>query len=48
MKFAILWGWQTNHARGIEPKLPEFDDDDSTWEGLRTLEEGGEKDTDGA
>ena len=22
MKFAILWGWQVNHARGIEPKLP--------------------------
>jgi glycosyltransferase involved in cell wall biosynthesis len=34
MKFAILWGWQINHARGIEPKLPDFDEDHSTWEGL--------------
>lgn len=40
MKFAILWGWQVNHARGIEPKLPEFDDNSSTWEGLRRIEEG--------
>jgi glycosyltransferase involved in cell wall biosynthesis len=34
MKFAILWGWQVNHARGIEPNLPEFDDNEETWEGL--------------
>jgi glycosyltransferase involved in cell wall biosynthesis len=34
MKFAMLWGWQVNHARGIEPALPGFDEDDSTWEGL--------------
>ncbi len=39
MKFAILWGWQVNEARGIPPKLPEFDEDQSTWEGLRELEE---------
>ena len=39
MKFAILWGWQINHARGIEPKLPDFDDDTKTWEGLESLEE---------
>ena len=39
MKFAILWGWQVNHARGIEPKLPEFDDDDTTWEGLHRIAE---------
>lgn len=37
MKFAILWGWQTNAERGIPPKLPEFDDDESTWEGLKEL-----------
>ena len=37
MKFAILWGWQTNDARGIPPALPEFDDDDSTWDGLKEL-----------
>jgi glycosyltransferase involved in cell wall biosynthesis len=39
MKFAILWGWQKNDARGIPPKLPEFDEEKSTWEGLRELEE---------
>jgi hypothetical protein len=38
MKFAILWGWQANQARGIEPRLPAFDDDDSTWEGLHRIE----------
>ncbi len=39
MKFAILWGWQKNDDRGIPPMLPEFDEDQSTWEGLRELEE---------
>jgi glycosyltransferase involved in cell wall biosynthesis len=39
VKFAILWGWQVNAARGIPPKLPEFDEDEGTWEGLRELEE---------
>jgi glycosyltransferase involved in cell wall biosynthesis len=38
MKFAILWGWQVNDARGIPPMLPEFDEDEGTWEGLRELE----------
>ena len=37
IKFAILWGWQTNAARGIEPQLPAFDEDGSTWEGLRRI-----------
>ena len=37
MKFAILWGWQTNEARGISPGLPEFDEDEDTWEGLKEL-----------
>jgi glycosyltransferase involved in cell wall biosynthesis len=41
MKFAILWGWQKNEARGIPPILPEFDEDESTWEGLRVLENQG-------
>jgi len=44
MKFAILWGWQANDERGIPPKLPEFDDENSTWEGLSELvgeDEGG-------
>ena len=39
MKFAILWGWQTNAARGIEPNLPAFDDEDQTWEGLEELKQ---------
>ena len=37
MKFSILWGWQTNAARGIEPQLPAFDEDGSTWEGLQRI-----------
>jgi glycosyltransferase involved in cell wall biosynthesis len=37
MKFAILWGWQVNQARGIEPKLPDFDEDETTWEGLQRI-----------
>lgn len=47
MKFAILWGWQTNHARGIEPNLPAFDDDDETWEGLEKITVGQESEVDG-
>jgi glycosyltransferase involved in cell wall biosynthesis len=43
MKFAILWGWQRNDDRGIPPTLPEFDEDESTWEGLHGL---GEQDQD--
>ena len=38
MKFAILWGWRVNEARGIEPDLPEFDDGESTWEGLEEIQ----------
>jgi hypothetical protein len=44
MKFAILWGWQVNAARGIQPALPEFDEDESTWAGLRKLTEGESRD----
>ncbi len=39
VKFAILWGWQVNDARGIPPVLPEFDEDENTWSGLKQLEE---------
>ena len=42
LKFAILWGWQTNAARGIEPNLPAFDDDGRTWEGLEELQQHGD------
>jgi hypothetical protein len=39
MKFAILWGWQVNDARGIPPALPDFDEDENTWQGLKELQE---------
>jgi glycosyltransferase involved in cell wall biosynthesis len=39
MKFAILWGWQVNDTRGIPPALPDFDEDESTWQGLKELQE---------
>lgn len=39
MKCAILWGWKVNHERGIEPGLPEFDDESSTWEGLDQVDD---------
>jgi glycosyltransferase involved in cell wall biosynthesis len=39
MKFAILWGWQTNDARGIPPSLPEFDEEEDTWDGLMEVTE---------
>ncbi len=31
LKWAILWEWRANAARGHAPKLPEFDDDESVW-----------------
>jgi len=37
VKWAILWGWQVNAERGIEPVLPEFDESGSTWAGLNRL-----------
>ena len=40
MKWATLWGWQVNSARGVEPDLPRFDDTDTTWGGLGALQEG--------
>ncbi len=34
LKWALLWGWHINAARGRMPALPIFDDDESTWRGL--------------
>ena len=34
LKWAILWGWRVNEARGRKPDLPIFDDDENTWRGL--------------
>jgi hypothetical protein len=31
LKWAILWEWRANAARGHMPKLPEFDEDESIW-----------------
>jgi len=31
LKWAILWEWRANAARGHMPKLPEFDEDESVW-----------------
>lgn len=34
LKWALLWGWHVNAARGRSPNLPIFDDDQATWRGL--------------
>lgn len=37
LKWALLWGWHVNAARGVMPNLPAFDESETTW---RPLEEG--------
>jgi len=39
LKWAVLWEWRANAARGRMPNLPTFDDDQSVWH----WEEGAEK-----
>ena len=34
LKWALLWGWHVNAARGQMPNLPIFDEDETTWRGL--------------
>ncbi|HVR99378.1 MAG TPA: glycosyltransferase family 2 protein [Thermoanaerobaculia bacterium] len=34
LKWALLWGWHVNAARGIQPNLPIFDENEETWRGL--------------
>jgi hypothetical protein len=34
LKWALLWGWHVNAARGREPNLPIFDEDEATWRGI--------------
>lgn len=34
LKWAFLWGWHVNAARGRAPNLPIFDDNEETWRGL--------------
>ena len=33
LKWALLWGWHVNAARGRMPNLPIFDEDETTWRG---------------
>jgi glycosyltransferase involved in cell wall biosynthesis len=39
LKWALLWGWQINAARGRMPALPEFDESEDTWRPLEMTEE---------
>lgn len=34
LKWALLWGWRINAARGRMPDLPIFDESEETWRGL--------------
>jgi len=34
LKWSLLWGWRVNAGRGLQPDLPIFDEDESTWRGL--------------
>lgn len=34
LKWAVLWGWRINAARGRMPDLPIFDESEETWRGL--------------
>lgn len=38
LKWALLWGWHVNAARGRMPALPEFDESEDTWRPLETAE----------
>jgi glycosyltransferase involved in cell wall biosynthesis len=38
LKWALLWGWHVNAARGRMPSLPEFDESEDTWRPLETTE----------
>lgn len=31
LKWAVLWEWRANAARGCPPNLPEFDEDEQVW-----------------
>lgn len=40
MKWAFVWSWNTGKPFGLEPNLPNFDESEETWSGLRELEAG--------
>lgn len=37
VKWSLLWSWRINEKRGLAPNLPEFDDNEETWQGLDKL-----------
>lgn len=37
VKWSLLWSWRVNEERGMEPKLPVFDESEETWQGLEEL-----------
>lgn len=43
MKWSLLWSWRVNAARGIDPDLPVFDEDEEVWRDLDGAEEAGEE-----
>ena len=43
LKWAFLWGWRVNAARGRMPALPIFDDREETWRGLEEGEGSSDK-----
>lgn len=38
MKWALVWSWHTGKPFGLEPNLPNFDESEETWSGLREIE----------
>lgn len=34
LKWALLWSWHANAARGVAPVLPRFDEDPAVWRGV--------------
>jgi glycosyltransferase involved in cell wall biosynthesis len=40
LKWALLWGWHVNAARGRQPSLPIFDEDKATWRGIEAEDAG--------
>ncbi len=38
VKWALVWSWHTGKPFGLEPNLPNFDESEETWSGLREIE----------
>ncbi len=39
MKWSFVWSWREGERHGLKPNLPDFDESESTWEGLSDLAE---------